>query len=88
MVWGCFSSKGVVNLAIIDGKMNAAMYTGILSNNIPSSVAKLGLKKYIFQQDNDPKHTSALTKKFFKAKWIKVLEFPSQSPDLNPIEQL
>ncbi len=35
-----------------------------------------------------PKHTAKATKKRLKKKHIKVLEWPSQSLDLNPIENL
>ena len=38
------------------------------------------------QQDNDPKHTAKTTKEFIRGKKWKVLDWPSQSPDLNPIE--
>ena len=40
------------------------------------------------QQDNDPKHTSKFTIEWLKKKRIKVLQWPSQSPDFNPIEML
>lgn len=40
------------------------------------------------QQDNDPKHTSNSTKKWLQQHRIRLLEWPSQSPDLNPIEML
>ncbi|KAK3528073.1 hypothetical protein QTP86_023335 [Hemibagrus guttatus] len=40
------------------------------------------------KQDNDPKHTSKSTSEWLKKNKMKTLEWPSQSPDLNPIEML
>ncbi|GJQ74077.1 hypothetical protein Trydic_g18999 [Trypoxylus dichotomus] len=38
--------------------------------------------------DNDPKHTSRRGKSWLVQHKIEVLERPTQSPDLNPIENL
>ncbi|GFW18300.1 transposable element Tcb1 transposase [Trichonephila clavipes] len=58
MVWGCMASNGVGSLVFIDGIMNYKLYIDVL-NNLKESAKKLGLDgNFIFQQDNNPKHTA------------------------------
>ncbi len=87
MVWGCFAASGPGRLAVINGTMNSAVYQKILKDNVRPSVRDFKLKRtWVLQQDNDPKHTSKSTSEWLKKNKMKTLEWPSQSPDLNPIE--
>ncbi len=47
---------------------------------------RLDINNAIFLQDNAAINTSKLTKDWFKTKNIEVLDWPTKSPDLNPIE--
>ena len=89
MLWGCFSSAGTGALVRIEGKMDGAKYRKIPEENLLPSSRKLKLeRKFTFQHDIDPKYTAQATMEWLRNKKINVLECPSQSPDLNSIENL
>ena len=69
--------------------MRQEYYMDILKQHLKTSFMKLKLgRKWVFQMDNDPKHNSKVVAKWLKDNKVKVLEWTSQSPDLNPIENL
>ncbi|ORD95314.1 TCB1 [Hepatospora eriocheir] len=86
MVWGCISYAGVGRIVFIEETMTASVYKQLLANNLRQSACEMGLKEFILIQDNDPKHTSRLVSNWLDEKEIQVLDWPPQSPDLNPIE--
>ncbi|GFU55134.1 transposable element Tcb2 transposase [Trichonephila clavipes] len=90
VILGCMASKGVGNLVFIDGIMDHKLYIDILNNNLKESAKKLFLDGnfFIFQQDNDPKHTARNVKMWCLFHCKQQLHTPPQSPDINVMENL
>ncbi len=55
---------------------------------LPSADKLYGDADFIFQQDLTPAHTAKGTKSWFNDHGVTVLDWPANSPDLNPIENL
>uniref|UniRef100_A0AAZ3PZX1 Tc1-like transposase DDE domain-containing protein n=1 Tax=Oncorhynchus tshawytscha TaxID=74940 RepID=A0AAZ3PZX1_ONCTS len=69
--------------------MRKENYVDILKQHLKTSGRKIKLgRKWVFQMDIDPKHPSNVVAKWLKDNQDKVLEWPSQCPDLNPIENV
>ncbi|KAJ4939321.1 hypothetical protein JOQ06_028771, partial [Pogonophryne albipinna] len=80
---------GTGPLPCIEERVDGAMHRKVLADSLLPSARTLSMGHGgVFQQDNDPEHTTKATKEGLKKKHIQVREGPSQSPDLNPIESL
>ncbi len=89
MIWAAMSSAGVGPLCFLKSTVNAAIYQEILEHFMLPSADKLyGDADFIFQQDLAPAHTAKGTKSWFNNHGVTVLDWPANSPDLNPIENL
>jgi hypothetical protein len=68
--------------------MDTAQYVAILEQGLLQNMEDSGIPEddIIFQQDNNPKHTYMRAQIWFEAQEIKLLDWPAQPPDLNPIE--
>lgn len=89
MFWGCFSYKGTGSLVPIEGMMNSEKYKNLLEQKLENELRKLDANgQALFQQDSAPCHVSKVMRQYFTEKKIRCLEWPGNSPDLNPIENL
>lgn len=91
-VWGSITYTGVGSLYKITDTLTAAKYKQILIHHaVPKGRSLIG-NNFVFQQDNDPKHTARVVKQYLDNKQrdgsLTVLDWPAQSPDMNIIEQV
>ena len=88
MVWVCMGWNKVGHLAEVEGRMDTNQYVSILEDHMLPSLdeSEICEEVVIFQQNNDPKHTSKKAKKWMEDHNITHLDWPVQSPDISPIE--
>ena len=89
-LWSCITYEGVGYIVKIDTILDQHLYKNILKDDLMDTIEDYRMEKreVIFQHDNDPKHTASSVKEWLSNQEFKVLEWPAQSPDLNPIENM
>lgn len=91
MQWGCFSKEGFGKLLFFKKNLTGPRLIELYERGLlPTALEQFGENKddWILMEDNDPKHTSKVAKNWKIANDVNRLPWPSQSPDLNPIENV
>ena len=87
-VWGMISPNGPGILKRVEGTLNSQRYQQNIINDIKEhgSCLVFPRRHFTFQQDNAPAHNSRSTHAFLADKGVNLLDWPGNSPDMNPIE--
>ena len=86
MVSGMISAAGTVLLVRLHGRINVTIYKEILKKHVVPNLTTAINQPAVFMQDNAPCYTAKSVKTFLSKEDVTVMEWPAQSPDMNPIE--
>ena len=90
MIWSTICMRGLGPIHVVDGMMNADKYIDVLKDKlIPSlPVWYSRREKFIYMHDGAPPHKAIKTKAFLEKEKVPLLDWPGNSPDFNPIENV
>ena len=83
-----FSLIGTTRLAVMRGRQNTAAYLRIMEDNLLPFFDEEMPVGWIYQQDNAPIHVSESARSWFHGQGVRLMVWPSRSPDLNPMENI
>lgn len=88
MTWGAISATGGLALVRMKGIYNSQRYLELIEKDFLNNVDVEIPAGSIFQQDGAPIHTSRAAMARLKELELDPIEWPPQSPDLSPIENV
>ncbi|KAJ8354154.1 hypothetical protein SKAU_G00217210 [Synaphobranchus kaupii] len=89
MVWGGISLEGRTNLHVLaNGTLTAVRYRDEILRPIVRPYAGAVGPGFLLVQDNARPHVSRVCRQFLDDEGIDAIDWPSRSPDLNPIEHI
>jgi transposase len=92
-VWSCYCGNEMGPLVILEegGRMTATRYLETVKNYFVPFYKRMR-RKYgpgvVMQEDNAPWHTAKMVRAYLRLQGVSLLQWPAQSPDLSPIENL
>jgi transposase len=87
--WFAINSDMTFRPYLFTENMTGQLYTTILGSNLRPPATGVWQNNTMFQHDRDPKHQSRVARQWLDDNHIRwVTDWPPQSPDLNPIENL
>lgn len=87
-VWAGMTEFNRTRLVVLNGNINAQRYIDQVLRPVVAPFMRRHLRHGTFQQDNATPHRAILTRNFLQQSNVTVLDWPSNSPDLNPIENI
>ena len=88
IVWASIWSNGRTDLVVVNGNLNWQRYLNdIVVQVVMPNLLRIG-NGTIFQDDNAHPHRARGVQEFFRQHGIQRMEWPTRSPDMNPVEHL
>ena len=87
LVWDGMMGGNKTRLIVINGNINAQTYMNDVHAMVALPVIQLHDPNVTFMDNNARPHSAAITRQFLATNNVNVLNWPTNSPHLNPIEQ-
>lgn len=89
MIWGCFNYSGPGNIYVCSGTMNQSKYIDVLTSDLLPSIDRFNINGTPIHLDDSARaHRGKKVMEWHQNNSIEKIEWPGNSPDLNPIENL